>query len=257
MEKQTASDSIAENQPATVAEQSEQPDSNCRYCGAADRLCSEPICSQCFEQILSQHLPKLKRELEYRYGEMLDRFLAGGGCKDIHWEAIDEFEIRAAPLKRVLCEIVQEAVAKEEIILSLDEREFWKPVEIEELMEHLLAQCVGDLQRIIKESIIRALVTCPTRETEREIVEIAVGKKRSQNRRLRDKAIMMINSTKAFDLLEPFGILMMLRYSSDQGRCALVEFWEERIDPVWNHVKELLPEELVRLIGREIVLGSS
>jgi hypothetical protein len=229
----------------------EQPHATCRFCGEAKEQLFEGVCPVCIEKTLLKYLPKLKRVLEVKYGEWLDRWLSIGNLNDVEWMAEDKFSISPFPIKRLLKKVIQGAVETEEIMLSLAGEESWKPIDTKELMEHVYRSCVDELQQLIRESITKALKSAPTFPTEREIIEIASGKRRCRKRYLREEAIFTLIYTRAFELPWPMEVLINLRYKQDKGKFPYTEMPEARINPVWEKVEKILPEELVNLIDKD------
>jgi hypothetical protein len=228
----------------------EQANTACHYCGELKELQFEGVCPECIEKTLIKYLPKLKRVLEDRYGEMLDRWLSVGHFNDVEWMIEDQFNINALLVKSLLKEVIQNAVEMEEIMLSLAGEEFWKPLETEELMEHVYQSCVAELQQLIRESIVKALSSAPTFQTERQLMEIASGKRRCK-RYIREEAITSMIYTRAFELPWPIEELVNLRYKQDKGKSLYREELEGRIHLVWKKMEKMLPEEMVKLIDKD------
>jgi hypothetical protein len=136
-----------------------QEDAPCSFCGEAKEFTYDGICRQCIEEFLLKHLPKLKRVLEEKHGEMLDRWFALGNFRDVCWEMDKEFQVKASKVKNLLKEILDEGIEKEKIILRLAGDEYWKLLETEELREHIYNHCIEELQQQIRESIVKALST--------------------------------------------------------------------------------------------------
>jgi hypothetical protein len=231
-----------------------QENAPCRFCGEAKDFTYDGICHECVEGILLKLLPKLKRVLEDKHGEMLDRWLALGNFRDVYWEVREDFQVKASKVKRLLKEVLDEAIEKEKILLSLANDESWKPFDTEELREHIYKSCIENLQQQIRESIVKALSTAPTLVTQREIIEMASGKRRSSKRYVRDEAISIVAFCEANCLPWPLGDLIIMRYQRDKGKSPYTEVNEGIIDEVWLNVEGLLPEEIARLIERDETL---
>ena len=229
-----------------------QSNKTCSFCGDSNKVRYKSVCFECIQQTLLKHLPRLKRVLEDKCGEMLDNWLTAGRLKDVKWEADEEFKPSVSLVKNLLKDTIKEAVEKGTISLYLDKGTYWRPLRTEELMEHVLKHCVDDLQQLIRESIIKAISTAPTLETEREIIEVASGKRRCRKRYLREEAVSAVAYSKALSLVWPISVLVELRYRRDKGMCTYVEVLEPRIDVVWQKVEEFLPEEIVKLIDRDV-----
>jgi hypothetical protein len=229
----------------------EQSPITCHFCGEVKKQLFEDVCPECIEKTLLKYLPKLKRVLEDKYGEWLDRWLSIGNLNDVEWMVEDKFNISPLLIRSFLKKVVQGAVEHEEIMLCLAREEFWKPIETEELMEYVYRSCVDELQQSIKESITKAFRSAPTLTTEREIIEIASGKRCCPKRYLREEAIFTLIYTRAFELPWPMEVLINLRYKQDKGKFPYTEMLEARINPVWEEVEKILPKELVKLIDKD------
>jgi hypothetical protein len=94
--------------------------------------------------ILRKYLPRLKRELERRYGDLLDRWLDVGGLTDAAWTAEDGFQVSSISIKSLLKETIEKAVKKEQIELSIAEESTWTPLKIEYLLEYIYERCVEE-----------------------------------------------------------------------------------------------------------------
>lgn len=103
------------------------------------------------------------------------------------------------------------------------------------------------MTRWLTEAISQAL----TEEAERELIELAWGKKRVARRHLRDEAITALAAPGAVPLLLELRALLELRHRVGGGRESLTQIWEGEISSVWAKVKELWPEEVARLICKD------
>jgi hypothetical protein len=222
----------------------------CHLCGQLKELISEEVCATCVEDTLLKQLPQLKRTLEDHYGAMLDRWLAAGRLENAKWSVETNFQLSPERLKSFIREIVREAVAQGEIELQLESGECWKPIQIYQLMDTLFEQCgeqAGQLTHWLTEAISHA----PTEEAERELIELAWGKKRVAKRHLRDEAITALLAPGATPLPLEVRALMEMRYRVGGGRESFTQIQEGEINSVWNEVRELLPEEVAKLICKD------
>lgn len=224
-----------------------ETDSACHLCGQIRHLLQE-VCEDCIEQTLLSHLPRLRRVLEDKYGHLLDEWLARGPFLKARWIVDDQFQVGRHHTKHLLKEIVSEAVSRGHIIFDLPGEDFWQPTRIDQLMEHIYERCEEPLRQLL-ESIKDAVSSAPAEEAERELVEVATGRKRVSKRQQRDAAIVALS----FNIGLPRGVqmsaLLCMRYQSDKGREAYAEVVDGEISSVWREMEEELPKEVKKLIA--------
>jgi hypothetical protein len=230
----------------------QQSDPPCNLCRQIKDLMYGDVCAECVEQALLKHLPRLEQVLEAKYGLMLDRWLARGRLIEAHWVIThEEFQVSRDRLKRLLRETIEEALEKEWIELDIPGGEFWNPTKSDQLIEHIYQQCTEELQQVIADSIVQALSTAPTEEAERDLIEVAYGKRRVRKRYVREEAISAIALSKGTILTLPMRALLELRYRADGGKSAYAEVSEGEISSVWKEVADVLPAEIVELINED------
>jgi hypothetical protein len=229
----------------------QHPDPPCNLCGQVKDTMYDEVCVDCVEQTLLQHLPRLKRALEENYGLMLDRWLARGRMIKANWVTHAEFQVSRDRLRKLLRETIKEAVDKGLIELELPGNESWNPTKTDQMMEHVYQQCTDELQQSITSSIVKSISTAPTEEAERDLIEVAYGKKRMRKRYVREEAISAIALSKGTILPVPMKALLELRYRADGGRSDYVEVSDGEISSVWKAIAEALPAEIVKLISAD------
>lgn len=222
--------------------------SACRLCGQLKEQMRGAVCPDCVKETLLKHLSLLKRTLEARYGSALDQWLASGRFQGARWAAGVDAQISRERLASFVREEVRDAVARGEvgIILSGDDQS-WKPIQINELMDSIYGLCEEEFRRFI-ESLLKAINNAPTREVERELIEVVSGKKRVKKRYLREEAISAVMSSDGVPLPPQAKALIELRYRADGGRASYASVEDGEISSVWKEIGEALPEEIVRLI---------
>jgi hypothetical protein len=220
----------------------------CRRCRQLKEDLYGDICSDCIEGTLLQHLPLLKKTLEDKYGSMLDQWLANGRFNEARWSA--EFDLLASQerLADFVRKLVRDAVTQGEagIVLPIYD-EFWKPIQINELLDSIDEQCQEEFRHFIA-SLSLAINNAPTKGSERELIEIVSGKKRVNKRSVRDDAISVVVMTEGTPLPLPAKALIELRYRADEGRSWYPNVEDGKISSVWKEIEEALPEEVARLI---------
>lgn len=225
-----------------------ETDSACQVCGQIKHLLQQ-VCEDCIKQTLLSHLPRLRRVLEDKYGHLLDEWLARGPFIRARWIVDDQFQLGRHRTMDLLKEIVSEAVTRGQIIFDLPGEDFWQPTGIDQLMEHIYERCEEPLQQLL-ESLKDAVCSAPAEEAERELVEVATGRKRVSKRHRREAAIIALS----FNIRLPRGAqmsaLLCMRYQSDKGRDAYAELVDGEISSVWREVEEELPKEVKKLIAR-------
>jgi hypothetical protein len=224
-----------------------EPYAACQVCGQIKHLLQE-VCEDCIEQTLIRHLPRLRRVLEDKYGHLLDEWLARGPFLRARWIVDDQFKVGRPRLRYLLREVVSEAVSRGHIIFDLPGEDFWQPTRIDQLMEHIYERCEEPLQQLI-ESLKAAVSSAPADEAERELVEVATGRKRVSKRQRRDAAIVALSFNIGLPLGVQLSALLCMRYLSDKGRDAYAEVVDGEISSVWREVEEELPKEVKKLIA--------
>jgi hypothetical protein len=206
------------------------------------------VCAECVEGILLKHLPLLKRVLEEKYGPVLDRWLAGGRFVKARWKAGINLYLCRERLKDLIRELVRNAVAKGEIQLQLPRGKTWRPIQSHQLLESVQKQCDDGIQSFLA-SLFLAISNAPTEEAERELIEVASGKKRINKRYVRDEAISVIVLTEATP--PPVRALLELRYRASGGRFSYTKVIDGQVNTIWSEIKDALPEEVAELIYNE------
>ena len=229
----------------------QQSDPPCNLCGQVKDSMYEDVCADCVKQTLLKHLPLLRRVLEEKHGLMLDRWLARGRMIKAKWIAHPEFQVNRDRLKRLLRDTIKEAVDKELIEMELPGNESWNPTRSDQLMEHVYRQCTDELQQLITGSIVQAVSKAPTEDAERDLIEVARGKKRVRKRYVREEAVSAIALSKGTILPLPMRALLELRYRADGGRSYYLEVSDGEISPVWHEIAEALPAEIAKLISND------
>jgi hypothetical protein len=227
-----------------------QPDDSCQMCGKQEDLISEELCRGCLLMTLIKHLPRLKRALEMRYGAMLDVWLAGGTFYQSNWAVTAGFQVNRDRIKSLLKDVVREAVESDDLRLSLTD-ENWKPIQLDHLTAHIYEQCVKELQQVITRLLVDAFATAPTAEVERELIEVASGKRRARKRYVREEAVIALASSKSTPMLLPAKALIEMRYLADKGKELYTELVDDKISSVWDEVRGSLPEEVAKLISTD------
>ena len=206
------------------------------------------VCSDCVEESLLGRLPLLKRTLEANYGPAVDQWLADGRFLHARWNAGLNLLVTRERLQDFVKDVIKEAVDKGELGLSLPgDDELWKPTAIEELLDAVYEQCREGIQELNK-SLAEAISGAPTREAERELIEIVSGRRHVDSQEIRDEAISAVMITEGTPLPLPAKALIELRYRSDGGRASYIRVEEDEISSVWRDIEESLPEEIVKLI---------
>jgi hypothetical protein len=227
-----------------------QPDNSCHLCGKQEDLISEELCRGCLSKSLLSRLPRLKHTLEMRYGAKLDTWLAGGTIYQSSWAVTADFQVNRDRIKSLLKDVIRKAVESDDLRLSLTD-ENWKPIQLDHLMAHIYEQCVDELQQVITRSLLDALSTAPTTEAERELIEVASGKRRVRKRYVREEAVIALASSKSTPMLLPARALIEMRYLADKGKELYTELVDGKISSVWEEVRDSLPEEIAKLISTD------
>lgn len=216
-------------------------------------LCGRPapgVCSPCVEAELRRRLPDLMSTLERRYGPALDRWLAAGRFKSASWEVHPKFTVGRIRLRRFLASVLSDAFRRHALLLSLPGLSYWEPSAAEELAASVYERCGEALREEITQRVAEALRHSPTEAAERELIEVACGRRGADLER-RDSAVEAAAYTPALPLGWREAALLDLRYSGSLGREMYTEIDEGKIDRVWREVVELLPPEVAALIPQE------
>jgi hypothetical protein len=220
----------------------------CRQCQQLKEDLHGEICSDCIEATLLERLPLLKRTLEARYGSMLDQWLNNGRVHDARWSAELDLLVCQEHLGGFVRKLIRDAVTQGEagiVLPSYDE--FWKPIQINELLDFIDQQCHEEFRHFIA-SLSQAINNAPTKEAERELIEMVSGKKRVRKRPVRDDAISAVMITEGTPLPLPAKALIEMRYREDGGRDWYPNVEDGKISSVWKEIEEALPEEVAKLI---------
>lgn len=239
---------MSQDQQASTNDESE---ATCRQCRQLKEEMHGEICSDCIEETLLEHLPLLKRTLEARYGSMLDQWLANGRFHEARWSAELDLLVSQERLAGFVRNLVSDAVTQGEIGIVLPiYDEFWKPIQINELLDSIDEQCQEEFRHFIA-SLSLAINNAPTKESERELIAIVSGKKRVGKRSFRDEAISVVVITEGTPLPLPAKELIELRYREDGGRSWYPNVEDGKINSVWKEIKGKLPPDIVELIAVE------
>lgn len=200
---------------------------------------------------MHEHLPLLKRTLEARYGSTLDQWLANGRFHEARWSAELDLLVSRERLAGFIRKLVRDAVTQGEVGIVLPGYdEFWKPIHINELLDSIDEQCQEEFRHFIA-SLSLAINNAPTKEAERELIEMVSGKKRVSRRSVRDAAISAVVITEGMPLPLPARALIELRYRADGGKSWYPNVEDGKISSVWREIGELLPEEIDELIVKD------
>jgi hypothetical protein len=141
------------------AEQAQNPSPSllrCSVCLELRPYLNGSTCSTCVTPLLLPHWPRLVQVLEQRYGRQLDEWLESGRFTDLGWTVTEEFKVPAETLRPFVKKVVEDAVAKQEILFYPPGSCSWIPSEIEELVEAVYSQCRISLRRLLSEAVERA-----------------------------------------------------------------------------------------------------
>jgi hypothetical protein len=206
------------------------------------------VCSDCVKETLLEHLPHLKRVLEDKYGPTLDQWLANGRFLRAQWKADLDLLISRERLEDFIREVIKDAVIRGELGLTLPgDDQSWTPIQINELLDSVYEQREEEFRQFVA-SLSKAVSNAPTKEGERELIEVVSGKKRVSKRYLREEAISAVMITEGTPLPTPARALIELRYRADGGRASYASAGDGEVSSVWKEIKESLPEEIIRLI---------
>jgi hypothetical protein len=153
-------------------------------------------------------------------------------------------------IKSLLKDVVKETVESEDLMLSLTD-ETWKPIQLDHLMAHIYEQCVDELQQVMTRLLVDALTSAPTAEAERELIEVASGRRRVRKRYVREEAVITLTSSKSSPMLLPARALIEMRYQADKGKELYTELVDGKLSSVWEEVRGSLPEEVTKLISMD------
>lgn len=222
-------------------------------CGLCDQTKDQmhgEVCAECVRDTLLKHLPTLKRALEDKYGAALDEWLGRGRVPKAQWKAEADFQVSQDRLKTFVREIVRESLAKGDVALHLPGGVSWKPIQTSQLMDSIYEQCGVQLEQLIG-ALLQAISSASTEEAERELIELAYGKKRVNKRYLREEAISALVSADAAPLSLPIKALIEIRYRADGGRHPYTKVTNREISSVWREIEALLPSEIAGLIAKQ------
>lgn len=236
-----------QDQPASSNEESQ---TTCRQCGQLKGLMLDKVCLDCIKESLVEHLPLLKRVLEAKYGAELDEWLASGCFHDARWEAAIKIDPLTDRLTDLIREVVREAVTRKGVYLSLPSGESWKPIQITGLLDSVYEQCQEAFTKFYV-ALNNAIKNAPTKEAERELIQVASGKKRVGKRHLREAALSAVVLTEGTPLPLPAKVLIDLRYRADGGRSLYAGDVGAEISSVWREIEGELPPRLAGLITTE------
>jgi hypothetical protein len=235
---------MSQDQPPAINEEAR---TECRRCGQLKGLMLRDVCLDCIKETLVEHLPLLRRALEERYGPTLDEWLASGRFNEAKWAATIKIDTVADRLTDLVREVVREAVRKEEISLSLPSGESWTPIQINGLLDSVYEQCQKAFTMFYV-ALTDAIKQAPTREAERELIEVVSGKKRVGKRYVREDGLSAVVLTEGNPLPLQAKVLLDLRYRADGGRSLYAEALEGEISSVWRDIEADLPPDIVWLI---------
>lgn len=111
----------------------------------------------------------------------------------------------------------------------------------------MFEQCQGDFNQLYV-ALVNAIKNAPTKEAERELIEVVSGKKRVSKRSVREDALSAAVLTEGNPLPLQAKALIDLRYRADRGRGLYAGDLDGEISSVWREIEESLPEEVVRWI---------
>lgn len=240
---------MSANQPEIVPTDN-QSTVACNLCGQVKEQIHVAVCSECARETLLKYLPALKRALEDKYGTTLDEWLARGRFPKAQWKAVADFQVSQDRLKTFIREIVRESLGKGDVALQLPGSVSWKPIQTSQLMDSIYEQCGTQFEQLIG-ALLQAISNASTEETERELIELACGKKRVNKRYLREEAISALVSTDAAPLSLPIKALIEIRYRADGGRHPYTKVTKGEISSVWREIEAVLPSEIARLIAKQ------
>jgi hypothetical protein len=223
----------------------------CRQCRQLKEDLHGDMCSDCIEATLHEHLPLLKHTLEARYGSMLDQWLNNGRFLQARWSAELDLLVCQERLAGFVRKLILDAITQGEagIVLPIYD-EFWKPIQINELLDSIDEQCQEEFRHFIA-SLSQAINNAPTKEAERELIEMVSGRKRVRKRLVRDEAISAVMITEGTPLPLPAKALIELRYREDGGRDWYPNVEDGEISSVWKEIEGELPPDIVKLIAAE------
>jgi hypothetical protein len=144
---------------------------------------------------------------------------------------------------------VSDALVSDAIALSLPRSDGWASTLSDELREAVYERCGEDLRRFLTLTLAEALGRLPTEAAERELIETVGGHRPSNTLRHRQAAVEAAAFSSASPLPGPARALLEIRYATDYRH--FIECWEGQIDPVWREITDLLPVEVLPLVGDE------
>jgi hypothetical protein len=218
-----------------------------RRCGQLKANVLAGVCLDCLKEALVERLPLLKRTLEDKCGTELDKWLANGRFNGVRWVAAIKIDPTTARMTDLVREVVREAVAKEEVYLGLPSGESWTPIQLTGLLDSVYEQCQEAFCWLYA-TLINAIKNAPTKEAERELIEVVSGKKRVGKRYVREDALSAVVLTGGTPLPLQARVLIDLRYRADGGKSLYAEADHGEISSVWREIEADLPPDIVWLI---------
>jgi len=180
-----------------------------------------------------------------KYGPALDEWLANGRIGEARWAAAIKIQPTTDRMTDLVSEVVRDAVTKEEVYLRLPSGESWTPIQITGLLDSIYEQCQGEFNQFYG-ALIDAIKNAPTKEAERELIEVVSGKKRVGKMHIREDALSAVVLTEGNPLPLQAKALINLRYRADRGMGLYAGDVDGEISSVWREIEEALPEEVVR-----------
>lgn len=228
-------------------EPDEPPPVACNLCGELKPDVYGNVCGACVVQTLRRLLPDLVRALEERYGRQLDEWLTTGRFTIACWEVEFEFEVTERRLLPFLTSVIRDAFRDRTVALQLPDVDPWAPSCAGEVAAALNERCGEGLRHLLAQHLAIGLRGTPTLAAERELIEVAVGR-RAAARRRREAAVDAASETTGNPLPRLGAVLLCLRHGSAWDMEHYTGVWEGVIDPVWREIGELLPEEVRALL---------
>jgi hypothetical protein len=235
------------------AQQDRQQPARCNLCYELKHDVQVNVCLSCVEGTLRRLVPQLTGTLEEIYGRLLDEWLETGRFTSASLTLKPQFRVSKERARRFVTDLVTDALGEEAIALSLPRCDGWVPSLSDELTDAVYERCGEGLRLLITHTLAEALGGLPTKAAERELIETAIGRRRSDTPRRRQAAVEAAAFSSASPLPGPAKALLELRHGADCRH--FTECWEGKIDPVWREVAELLPAEVAALIPAEETAG--
>lgn len=233
--------------------QQQQPDepplATCNLCGELKRGAYGNVCEACVVQTLRRLLPDLVCALEDRYGQRLDEWVASGRFTVAAWEVELDFKVSRKCLLPFLISVIREAFRDRTLSLELPHADPWAPADAAQVAAALDERFGEGLCKLLAQYLAHALRSTPTLAAERELIEVASGRK-SSTRRRRKGAVDAAAFTIANPLRGHAAVLLHLRYGAGPDVGPYTDVWEGELDSVWWEIEELLPEEVRALLPK-------